>query len=115
MISTNFFHAIEGRIRVHVPELKGAGAAAREVSAKLMQCDGIVYASANPATGNVLINYDARRISYGDVFQSLWGLGYLRKGKLEPINDQANRPVSSKLGETVTRFALEALFLSLAG
>lgn len=115
MISTNFFHAIDGRIRVHIPELKGSGAAAREVSAKLMECEGIVYASANPTTGSVLINYDARRMSYGDVFQNLWGLGYLRKGKLEQVNEQANREAGSKLGETVTRFALEALFFSLSG
>ena len=35
MISTNYFHAIDGRMRIHIAELKGAGAKARETVARL--------------------------------------------------------------------------------
>ena len=115
MISTNYFHAIDGRIRIHIAEVKGDGVKARDTVARLTALEGIMNVSANPTTGNVLINYDPGRISQGDVFQTLWDLGYLRKGKLTPLNGQTNRPVHSVLGDTVTRVAIEALFFALTG
>ena len=115
MISTNYLHAIDGRIRIHIPEVKGAGAKAREIAAKLTELEGIVNASANPTTGNVLIKYDPGRMSQGDILQALWGLGYLREGKLTVLNAQTKRSGRSELGDTVTRFALEALFFALTG
>ncbi len=115
MISTNYFHALDGRIRVHIAEVKGAGAKARETVARLTALEGILNVRANPTTGNVLINYDPGRMSLGDVFQALWDLGYLRKGKLTPLNGQTNRSGHSVLGDTVTRVAIEALFFALTG
>ena len=115
MISTNYFHAIDGRIRIHISEVKGAAVKAREAEAKLMGYVGIISVSANPTSGNVLINYDSHRISQGDVFQDLWTLGYLREGKLTASSVQTNTSAHSNWGETITRFALEALFLALTG
>ncbi len=115
MISTNYFHAIDGRIRIHIEEMKGSWEKARETAAKLTELEGILNVSANPTTGNVLINYDPRRMSQGDVLQALWGLGYLRKGKLTVLNEQTRRSGRSELGDTVTRIALEALFFALTG
>ncbi len=115
MISTNYFHAIDGRMRIHIAELKGAGAKASETVARLTGLEGILNVTANPTTGNVLIHYDPARMSQGDVFQALWDLGYLRKGKLAPLNSQTNRSGHSVLGDTVTRVAIEALFFALTG
>ena len=115
MISTNYFHAIDGRIRIHIAELKGAGSKASETVARLTALEGILNVTANPTTGNVLIHYDPGRMSQGDVFQALWDLGYLRKGKLTPLNGQTNRSGHSVLGDTVTRVAIEALFFALTG
>jgi hypothetical protein len=115
MISTNYFHAIDGRIRIHISEVKGAAVKAREAEAKLMGYVGIISVSANPTSGNVLISYDSRRISQGDVFQDLWDLGYLREGKLTASSVQIKRSDHPEWGETIARFALEALFLPLTG
>jgi len=115
MISTNYFHAIDGRIRIHIPEVKWSGVKAREIAAKLMEYEGILYVSANPTTGNVLINYDPDRMSQGDVFQKLRDSGYLREGELTASSMQTITSAHSVLGDTITRVAVEALFLALTG
>ncbi len=115
MISTNYFHAIDGRIRIHIPEVKGSGVKARETEARLMEYEGIINVFANPITGNVLINYDPRRISQGDVFQKLHCSRYLRQGEPAVSRVQTNTSVQSNWGETIARLALESLLLTLTG
>ena len=113
MISTSYFHATDGRIRIHIADVKRSGEKARQAAAKLMGYQGIVNVNANPITGNVLINYDPDRISQGDVFQALLDSGYLREEKLNASSMQRMRPGHSQWGETIARFALETLFLAL--
>ncbi len=115
MISTNYFHAIDGRIRIRIPETKGSGVRAKEIAAKLMEYEGILYVSANPVTGNVLINYDPDRMSQCEVFEKLRDSGYLREGELTASSVQTNASARSNWGETVARFALESLFIALTG
>lgn len=80
-----------------------------------MEYEGILNVSANPVTGNVLINYDPGRISGSDVFQALWGLGYLRESRLSATNVQTRTSPHSEWGDTIARFALEAFFFALTG
>ncbi len=115
MISTNYFHAIDGRIRIHISEVKGSGVKAREAAAKILERAGILNVNANPTTGNVLINYDSHRISQGDVFKDLLNLGYLKAGKLTAPGMQTNSSARSQWSDMIARFALEALFLALTG
>src|SRR5208337_1273894 len=115
MISTNYFHAIDGRIRIHIPEVKWSGVKAREIAEKLMEYEGILYVSANPTTGNVLINYDPGRMSWGDVFQKLRDSGYLREGKLSGWSVQTKTSDHSDWGGAIARVALESLFFALTG
>ncbi len=115
MISTNYFHAIDGRIRIHIPEIKGSVVKAREAEARLMGFGGIANVIANPITGNVLINYDPRRISQGDVFQTLRCSGYLRQGENTPSSVQINTSAHPNWGEAIARLALESLVLALTG
>jgi len=115
MISTNYLHAIDGRIRIHISEVKGSWVKAREAAARLMKYEGIVNVNANPTTGNVLINYDSRRISQCDVFQDLRDLGYLKAGRLTAPSLPIKRSDHSEWGDTIARFALEALFLVITG
>lgn len=113
MISTAYFHAIDGRIRIHVPEVKKSGVTARQTTARLMGFDGIVNVNANPVTGNVLINYDTGRISEGEVFQVLRDSGYLTKDEISARNTREKKQGRSELGDTIARLALEALFYAL--
>jgi len=115
MISKDYFHAIDGRIRIHVSEVKGSVVKAREAAAKLMEYPGIVDVNANPTTGNVLIYYDPHRISYGDVLRDLRISGYLRETGLPGPGAQTGKSGGSQWSDAITRFALEALFLALTG
>jgi cation-transporting P-type ATPase I len=52
------FHAVPGRVRVHVPALPGYGA--RAVEAQARRVPGARDVDANLHTGNVLVRFDPR-------------------------------------------------------
>lgn len=78
-IISSYVHALEGRLRIKVPEVKGVPLKAREVERQLVMTPGVEEASANPTTGNVLIHYNPRLISQEQVIASLFELGYLEE------------------------------------
>jgi hypothetical protein len=70
-IATDYFHALEGRIRIKIPELKGSPGKSRDIKLHLSECAGINYVQANPTTGNALILYNSREISQNDIITML--------------------------------------------
>ena len=50
-------HAIDGRVRVKVPAVRGSAAAAGAVTARLRAIDGVDGVNANPTTGCVVVYY----------------------------------------------------------
>lgn len=52
-------HAIPGRVRLRVPEMKGNPELAREIQAHLSSIKLVHRSEANPVTGSVLILYDS--------------------------------------------------------
>ena len=112
MISTNYFHAIDGRIRLGIPGVKGSWAKAQELKDRIIHFQGINDVRPNPTTGNVLIVYDPQKISQRDILKSLYELGYLKDGG----SIAAGLPGSaggSDWGSALTRVALEALLSAL--
>jgi len=112
MISTNYLHAIDGRIRIRIPEVKGSWAKAQELKDRIINYQGINDVRPNPTTGNVLIIYDPQRISQYDILKGLYELGYLQDGR----SIAAGLPGSaygSDWGSAFVRVALEALLSAL--
>ena len=112
MISTNYFHAIDGRMRLGIPGVKGSWAKAQELKDRIIHYQGINDVRPNPTTGNVLIVYDPQKISQRDILKSLYELGYLQDGG----SFAAGLPGSaggSDWGSALARVALEALLSAL--
>jgi hypothetical protein len=113
MISTNYFHAIDGRMRIGIPGVKGSWAKAQEIKDTIMNYQGINDVRPNPTTGNVLIIYDPQRISQYDMLKSLYGLGYLQDERSIAAGSQAIPASGTDWGCTLVRVALETLLSAL--
>jgi copper chaperone CopZ len=50
-------HAIDGRVRVRVPAVRGSSAMADAVTAQLRTLDGVDRVHANQTTGSVVVHY----------------------------------------------------------
>jgi len=56
-----YLHALEGRLRIKLVDVKGHAARARDVEERVRELPGVDLATANPVTGNVLVLYDVQR------------------------------------------------------
>jgi copper chaperone CopZ len=73
-----YLHSLDGRLRIKLTEVRRAPHAARAVEERLRSVAGVTDASANPATGNVLVLYDCDLTSTGAIVDALQTWGYLR-------------------------------------
>ncbi len=76
-VVSTYVHALEGRLRIKLPEIKRAALKAREVERHLHGLAGVESVSANPTTGNVLILYNPQAIEQEELFFFLMQWGYL--------------------------------------
>ncbi len=113
MISTNYFHAIDGRMRLGIPGVKGSWAKAQELKNRIIHYRGINDVSPNPTTGNVLIVYDPKKVSQREILESLYNLGYLQDSGSIAAGLQAISAGGSDWGSALARVALEALLSAL--
>jgi cation transport ATPase len=120
-VDTSYVHALEGRLRIKIPRVKGAAGKAQEVERHLRQSAGIEDVSANPTTGNVLILYNSRLIDQEDIIFSLKEVGYLShprqrgNGGNNPPSDPHGvvEKVTSTVAATLMEFALSRLVSAL--
>ncbi|MCG8634720.1 MAG: hypothetical protein MI863_12885 [Desulfobacterales bacterium] len=64
-------HALPGRIRVMVPDLKGAGPGEVTRLEKLGSLPGVTSAQANPVSGSVVIRYDHKSVTPSLILMAL--------------------------------------------
>lgn len=111
-----FLHVIEGRLRLKLPEVKGAPAEARTVEAQLQGLTGVNHVTANPVTGSVLILYDTDQTGIEEITGALESWGYLRHPVPAP-GTHTPTGFSFGLGSLVlratTEVALQQLFVAL--
>lgn len=120
-VDTSYVHALEGRLRIKIPKVKGADRKAQEVERHLRQSAGIDYVSANPTTGNVLILYNSRLIDQEDIISSLKEVGYLshpshrgsRRDNPPAVPHGVVEKVTSTVAATLMEFALSRLVSAL--
>lgn len=113
MISKAYFHAIDGRMRLGIPGVKGSWAKAQELKDRIINYPGISDVRPNPTTGNVLIIYDPQRISQFDLIKILYESGYLQGGRSIAAGLPAISAEGSNWGSALVRVALEALLSAL--
>jgi copper chaperone CopZ len=106
-----YFHALNGRLRVKIAELKGCPVKALEVEGQLRKIDGISYVRANPTTGNVLVLYDPAKIGQYAVLGALQRLGYLQEnGSIQTgarSQPRAYEAFGGAMAETLVRTTME--------
>ncbi|MBV9279774.1 MAG: haloacid dehalogenase, partial [Chloroflexi bacterium] len=62
-------HAVPGRVRIHLPDWSGQGQRALET--RLRQLQGVISASANALTSNVLVRFDPAAINTGAILAAV--------------------------------------------
>jgi hypothetical protein len=106
-----YFHALNGRLRIKVAELKGLPIKALEVESQLRKIVGINHNRANPTTGNVLVLYDPANIGQSEVLGALQRLGYLRdNGSIQTAaksQPRAHEGLGEAMAETLVRTTME--------
>lgn len=111
-----YIHAIEGRLRIKVPEVKRSPEVARRVESQFRAIDGVLEVGANPVTGNVLFHYDPDRIEPYAIMGTLVTLGYMRETALDrPAAGAGDLPerladrAGATLAQTIARVVLRLL------
>jgi copper chaperone CopZ len=120
-VVSSYIHALEGRLRIKIPEVKGAPLKALEVENHLQLLTGMEEVSANTITGNVLILYDPRRVNQEEIVSALRELGYLEEAspRAHGATGRGARPVgavellTSTVASTLMEVALSRLVASL--
>jgi hypothetical protein len=79
----DYVHAINGRMRVKVPEVKRSVKFALRIEGWLGSMDGVREVRANPVTGNVLILHDPEKIAGREILGALIAAGYMGMGIAE--------------------------------
>lgn len=120
-VVSSYIHALEGRLRIKIPEVKGAPLKALEVESHLQLLTGMEEVSANTITGNVLILYNPRLVNQEEIISALQELGYLEEASSSAhgATGRGTRPagpvelLTSTVASTLMEVALSRLVASL--
>ena len=116
-VAAEYLHALEGRLRIKVPGVKGSASMAADVEELLASIDGIDTAEANPRTGNVLVLYDSDRLTQGDVIETLRAAGFFTETHPHHASPLHSNASSDSFAQVVFRasfeFALQRLITAL--
>jgi hypothetical protein len=64
MINASYFHILDGRLRIQVPEVKRSPKKALQVEKTLQSLEGVTHVKANPTTGNVLVLFESKLLTH---------------------------------------------------
>ena len=108
---STYIHALDGRLRIKVPQIKGAPQRALEIERGFRAIDGIDHVEANPLTGNILFRYRPDRIGQDEILSALRRLGYLqphhRTRTITRHHAGKSNGFSAMLTETLVRSTVE--------
>jgi copper chaperone CopZ len=91
-IVSSYVHALEGRLRIKIPEVKGVPSQAREIERHLSLCPGVEEVSANPITGSVLVLYNPRLIGQEEIILAFKEIGYPVETTPQPHQGSGGNP-----------------------
>ena len=105
-----YLHVLDGRLRIKLPQVKGAPQRALAVEQLLLGLDGVTDVTANPITGNVLVLFTAAVIGQYDIIAVLQKMGYLSD---DHAAAQGRKSLISIVVESAIERAIERLVLKL--
>jgi hypothetical protein len=105
-----YLHILDGRLRIKLPQVKGAPQRALAVEQLLLGLDGVTDVTANPVTGNVLVLFTSAVIDQHDIIAVLQKTGYLRD---DNASEQGRKSLISIVVQSAIELAIERLVLAL--
>lgn len=100
-------HELEGRLRIKVPDVKGAPHKAREVVQALKKVHGISHVQANTTTGSILLLFDPQIIRPAYIVLLLQDIGCHVQTPPQASEDGLQPGVGHRLAEVVVRTVVE--------
>jgi hypothetical protein len=115
MSAPSYVHAIDGRLRIKVPVIKGSPAKAARVACALEVLTGIRCVKANPTTGNVLILFDSEVLGQEQVIEKLFEMNCFAptKRRHSTLPPQLGGRLAETLVQSALQLALERVILAL--
>ena len=77
MHGTGYYHTLDGRLRIKVPEVQGSPAMVEALESRLATLNGVAHMQANSLTGYVLVLFDCQVISHYQLFAVINDFKYL--------------------------------------
>ena len=105
-----YLHVLDGRLRIKLPQVKGAPQRALAVEQALLGLDGVTAVTANSITGNVLALFTSAVIGQHDIITALQQTGYLSDDH-NPV--QSRKSLTSMVVQSALELAIERLVLML--
>ena len=99
------FHHVPGRLRVHVPRIKGSEAHARALESSLSAIKGIYAVESRKLTGSVVIHYDPETINPQALMLEL-GVG----GVAAITAANGAHPLRTEISKKIARAITKAIF-----
>jgi hypothetical protein len=100
--SASYVHALNGRLRLKLPELKSNPMRAQEIESQFNLMTGMQQVSANPVTGSLLFIYDPRLLKQEEIFSLLKELGYFQDSSGRQVSFLSTAPGNHGIVEKVT-------------
>jgi hypothetical protein len=116
--SASYVHALNGRLRIKIPGLKGNPFKAQEIENHCSLMTGMQQVSANPVTGSLLFTYDPHLLRQEEIFAVLKELGYFldSSGQLATLSSAAgSHGVVEKITTTLASGIMEIALTRLVG
>jgi copper chaperone CopZ len=104
-----YLHVLDGRLRIKLPQVKGAPQRALAVERLLRGLDGVTDVTANPITGNVLVLFTSAVIGQHAIIAALQQTGYLRNAHTA---EQSQTSLISIVVHSALETVLERLVLA---
>jgi copper chaperone CopZ len=120
-IVSSYVHALEGRLRIKIPEVKGAPHKAREIERHLASCPGVEEVTANPITSSVLVLYNPRLIGQEEIIFAFQEIGYLEESPMRTAGGTGGNTthegtiarVTTAVASTLMEIALSSLVAAI--
>ena len=68
------FHHVPGRLRIHVPRVKGSVANGHALESSLSALNGVSRVESRDLTGSVIVHYDPKAIDFQTLVAALGGI-----------------------------------------
>jgi hypothetical protein len=117
--SASYVHALNGRLRIKLPGLKGNPGKAQEIENRCSLLTGLHQVSANPVTGRLLFTYDPRLLKQEEIGAVLREMGYFQDHSGEQISilgsASSTHGVVEKITTTLASGLMEIALTRLVG